>query len=159
MSTEQNIILFWKSYPFSQWSPSKFIVDDIKYSNTEQYMMAEKARLFKDYDIEKKIMNTTTPAVMKALGRKIANFDQSVWDQYKYQIVVCGNYAKFSQNSNIKQILLDTGDAIIAEASPYDKIWGIGLLPTHKDAQNPNKWKGENLLGKALMEVRSKLKS
>lgn len=155
---EQQIILFYQNTPLSQWYLSPFIVNDISYDYAEQYMMAEKARLFKDEIILKKIMETSSPRTIKLLGRKISNFDESIWGQYKYQIVVHGNCAKFSQDLNLKQFLLLTDNALIAEASPYDKIWGIGISADHINAYTPKKWKGQNLLGKALMEVRDQLK-
>lgn len=154
----QQIILFYQNTPFSQWFNSPFTIDNINYINAEQYMMAEKARLFKDDIVLKKIMKTSSPKTIKSLGRKISNFNGSVWDQYKYDIIIRGNHAKFSQNLNLKQFLLTTDNDIIAEASPYDKIWGIGMSSKHPDAYNPKKWKGLNLLGKALMEIRDLLK-
>ena len=120
--------------------------------------MAKKALLFGDTRTYNKIMKESEPAACKALGKSAANFNQQLWDSCKEEIIYNANYAKFSQNPELKAALLATGDAIIAEASPYDKIWGIGLKANDPDSQNPTKWKGQNLLGKALMRVREELR-
>ena len=151
---------FWKpnyNYGFlSQWYPSQFQdANGNKFANAEQYMMFGKANLFGDTAMKKVILATTDPSKIKALGRKIKNFNDDVWNEFKYKIVCDGNYLKFSQNPQLKQELLKTGNAILAEASPYDTIWGIGLDPS--SAIKGMKWNGENLLGKALMEVRERL--
>lgn len=142
----------------SQWYPSIYIVNGVKYHCNEQYMMAQKALLFNDTKIYDKIMKTKDPKRIKALGRQVNNFEDNIWDNNKYRIVLEANYAKFSQNLYLKDQLLQTGDKIIAEASPYDNIWGIGLTASDKRAQDMSKWLGQNLLGKALMETREKLK-
>ena len=120
--------------------------------------MAKKALLFGDTRTYNKIMKESEPAACKALGKSVANFNQQLWDSSKEEIIYNANYAKFSQNPELKAALLATGDAIIAEASPYDKIWGIGLKATDPESQDPMKWKGQNLLGKALMRVRDELR-
>lgn len=104
-------------------------------------------------------MSSNDPRKIKALGRKIANFDETIWCRHKYNIVVKGNFAKFSQNDKLKKKLLSTGNKIICEASPYDKIWGIGLSTSQTDVHDPSKCQGQNLLGRALMDVRTTLKS
>ena len=139
---------------FSQWYSCKFVVDDITYHTAEQYMMAQKALLFGDNEIFHKIMSSKSPKEYKELGRKIKNFSDSKWNENKYQIVLKGNIAKFSQNEKLKAFLLNTGTKVIVEASPYDKIWGIGLSADQENIENPLTWNGENLLGFALMEVR-----
>ena len=139
---------------FSQWHKSKFTINNIEYNCCEQYMMSEKALLFNDNESNVKIMETNDPRTQKALGRKVKNYDQNIWEKHRFDIVVRGNYAKFSQNEKLKDALLYTNDNILCEASPYDKIWGIGLSKTHPDVYNKNKWKGTNLLGEALMKVR-----
>lgn len=143
----------------SQWYNCKFTVDNIVYHTAEQYMMAQKAILFGDDEVCKKIMATNNPGEYKKLGRQIRNFDQQKWDKHKYDIVVKGNTAKFSQNDNIKYFLLNTGDRILVEASPYDGIWGIAMSKNDPNIENPLMWKGENLLGFALMDTRENLKS
>ncbi|CAM2802867.1 DUF1768 domain-containing protein [Chryseobacterium flavum] len=143
---------------FSQWFPGKFEENGIIYKTAEHYMMAGKARLFNDPETEEKILNANTPNQAKALGRKVKNFDPKRWDEYKFEIVTQGNLLKFSQNQKFKDFLLSTGEKVLVEASPYDKIWGIGMLETDNRAENPLLWNGENLLGFALMEVRDELR-
>ena len=142
----------------SQWYDCSFEIDGILYCTAEQYMMSQKALLFDDNETNLKIMGSKTPKKYKQLGRQVKNFSPKLWDEKKFDIVVKGNLAKFSQNENLKQFLLNTKDKILAEASPYDKIWGIGMAQDDKDIYNPDKWKGENLLGKALMKVREIIK-
>lgn len=144
---------FWHG-PFSQWHKSKFISNGVEYFWCEQFMMASKARLFKDDITLEKIMKSTSPKEIKDLGREVKNFNQEVWDKYKFNIVMMGNFCKFNQNIGLKNLLLETGNTILVEASPYDKVWGIGLSEESLDALDMNKWMGENLLGKALTSVR-----
>ena len=143
----------------SQWYKSKCTIDDIEFSTAEQYMMFKKAELFNAEEIKHKVLATTNPKCVKRLGRQIKNFKEDVWKAHRELIIYNGNIAKFSQNKNLLSKLLNTGDSILAEASPFDKIYGIGLRYTHKDAKTPEKWKGENLLGKCLMNVRNTLKN
>ena len=143
---------------FSQWWPCEFSDQDHTYRNAEQYMMAEKARLFNDQEIRAKILQNSEPGKIKALGREIQHFQQEIWDQEKFNIVKRGNYLKFSQNEDLKEFLLGTKERILVEASPVDKIWGIGLAEDNPAVDNPFLWKGENLLGFALMEVREELR-
>jgi ribA/ribD-fused uncharacterized protein len=124
----------------------------------EQYMMAEKAKLFNDSETLNLIMDETDQKTIKDLGRMVKNFNSNIWDENKYNIVLKGNFAKFSQNNNLKEFLLSTNDSIIVEASPYDKVWGIGMKQDDKNILDVSKWKGENLLGFALMEVRDMLR-
>ena len=140
---------------FSQWYPTDFEEDGILFNCSEQYMMAKKALLFKDTEIYDKIMKTTSPKQMKPLGRKDKNFDPTIWEQECYSIVYCGNMLKFGYNTDILDILQNTDNAIIAEASPYDKIWGIGVK--YKQGLTKKNWNGLNLLGNVLMEVRNDL--
>lgn len=155
-------VFFWHAYMengyLSQWYPAPFRVEGVRYLHNEQYMMAKKALLFKDTGTYNKIMVESDPATCKALGKRAANFSQELWDSCKEEIICNANYAKFSQNPALKAALLATGDAVIAEASPYDKIWGIGLKAVDPDSLDPNKWRGQNLLGKALMRVREELR-
>lgn len=155
------MIYFWKTSDkygiFSQWYKSDFTdINDVKYNCAEQFMMYQKAILFGDNDVAQEILNEASPKNIKALGRKIKHFDQKLWDDKKLSIVIMGNYYKFSQNVSLGSLLLSTGDEDIAEASPFDKIWGIGI--DEKTAQAGQEWKGENLLGKALMIVRKMIK-
>ena len=138
----------------SQWYPCRFEVDGDIYTSAEQYMMAEKAKLFGDIETRSKILNTAEPRKCKALGRKVKNFDKDVWDENKRHIVEDANIKKFIQNDDLREYLLSTGDKVLVEASPTDCVWGIGLGKNNPDALNPTKWRGENLLGFALMTAR-----
>lgn len=160
--SQMKYLFFWdqknpETACFSQWYPSLFIIDGIWYANAEQYMMAAKARLFKDEEALQKILASTSPREMKSIGRSIKKFDQQVWEQNREQIVYDANMAKFSQNEELKKKLLDTKDKILVEASPVDFIWGIGLHETNPDAYDPRKWQGLNLLGFTLMRIRASL--
>ncbi len=141
----------------SQWYPCTFVVDGICYHTAEQYMMAQKSLLFQDQASRDKIMAADDPRDYKALGRQIRDFDQQIWDLHKYEIVLQGNLAKFMQNPPLRQFLLDTRECVLVEASPHDTVWGVGLASNDPAIQNPDHWKGENLLGFALMETRSLL--
>jgi len=143
---------------FSQWFPMGFTLDEVYYKTAEHYMMAEKARLFDESMVEE-ILNAKTTKEVKALGRKVKNFDDALWSEKAFDVVVAGNMAKFSQNENLKEFLLSTSKKVIVEASPYDKVWGIGMLADDERATNPAKWNGENKLGFALMVVRDKLQN
>jgi len=142
----------------SQWYPSTFEVEMVTYNCAEQYMMAEKARTFKDYEMCDKIMKSSTPKEIKTLGRQVRNFDENRWATVSKNKVSYGNFQKFGQNRELLQFLLATGDKVIVEASPYDTIWGIGMSERDEGVDNPHNWKGSNLLGFALMEVRDTLK-
>ena len=144
---------------YSQFHPCEFQVDNVVYCCAEQYMMASKAREFKDEKTLQKIMKEKDPKKIKALGRKVTPFDPTVWNAKAPGHVETGNYAKFSQNEHLKKEMLASGNRLLVEASPKDKIWGIGL--SEKQARNTpqDKWPGKNQLGQALMKVRSKLQT
>ncbi|NUM33750.1 MAG: NADAR family protein [Candidatus Brocadiae bacterium] len=162
-----SFVFFWGHTPsmpgvidsscLSNWYPASFKVDGIEYPTTEHYMMAQKARLFQDSLHEKKIMQAKTPAQAKSLGRKVMGFTTEIWEKHRFEIVVAGNVEKFSQNTELKYFLLGTNPHVLVEASPYDSIWGIGMDKDNKKATKPSQWKGLNLLGFALMEVRGRL--
>lgn len=141
----------------SQWWMSDFIVEGITYCCAEQYMMAEKARLFGDESVRKEILQCTDAKEMKALGRKVQNFDAALWEAHCQRIVREGNLAKFRQNPSLKVFLLSSKELVLVEASPYDRVWGIGMAEDDIDARDPMKWKGTNYLGFALMWVRQQL--
>ena len=141
----------------SQWYPCVFEVDGVRYTSAEQYMMAEKAKLFGDEEIRAEILGTSDPKKCKSFGRKVKNFNKTVWDQEKRLIVSVGNFEKFMQNDDLRNFLLSTGDKVLVEASPTDRIWGIGLGKNNPYALDPVKWRGENLLGFILMEVRNEI--
>jgi len=142
---------------FSQWWLSSFEVDKVIYKTAEHWMMAKKAELFKDHAILEKILQAKSPAEAKKFGREVKNYNETLWLAARFDIVKEGNYHKFSQNPELKTFLLNTKERVIVEASPVDAIWGIGMAGDHKDILNPEKWKGLNLLGFALMEVRDEL--
>lgn len=142
----------------SQWFQSLIIEGNVGYSSAEQYMMAHKALLFKDHDTYEKIMKEKEPKKIKALGRQVKNFDESIWRENCERIVIQGNYLKFRNNYALRDFLLSTGDDILVEASPYDSIWGVKMSMNDSEISNPIKWKGTNLLGFCLMAVRDKLK-
>lgn len=143
----------------SQWWACTFEVEGTTYSSAEQYMMAEKARLFGDEPIRQEILKIQDPNKIKSLGRKVKNFDLDLWNEKCQMIVYQGNLAKFSQNPKLKNFLLATGDKILVEASPFDTIWGIGLGEKSELALNPMEWRGTNYLGFALIRVREALKN
>lgn len=143
----------------SQWWISYFKEDEVQYNCMEQYMMAGKAKLFKDEIILREILKNSDPKTIKALGRKVKNFDEQIWKENRFEIVKKGNLAKFSQDERLKEFLISTGDKILVEASPFDRIWGIGMGKNNENVNNPLMWRGQNLLGFALMVVREELKS
>lgn len=142
---------------FSQWWKCGFRVEDVEYSCAEQFMMAEKARMFGDEKMLAEIMKASHPKEMKSFGRAVSGFDKEAWDGACYEIVKKGNMAKFSQNPDLLDFLLGTKNRILVEASPRDRIWGIGMGKANPDAECPLKWRGTNLLGFALTEVRDRL--
>jgi ribA/ribD-fused uncharacterized protein len=158
-------IFFWQTDKgalspgcFSQWQRSYFVADNNRYNCAEQYMMGRKALIFNDLETFDKIVSANHPKQIKSLGREVRNFNATLWDNVKYSVVLNGNFYKFTQNDEMLKILISTGDKIIVEASPLDKIWGVGLSEENSIIENPNDWKGKNLLGFALMEVRDELK-
>jgi ribA/ribD-fused uncharacterized protein len=160
-------LFFWGHQPskdgrigascLSQWWEAVFSVEGQTYKTAEHWMMAEKARIFGDEDVLMQILACKTPAEVKKLSRQVKNFDASVWDKQKYESVKQGNLHKFSQRLDLKQFLLNTNRQILVEASPVDSIWGIGMAKDELNIENPKLWKGQNLLGFALMEVREAL--
>lgn len=149
-------VFFWGG-PFSQWAKAPMVVDGVEYVTCEQYMMAGKARPFHDAEAEAAILAARNPRIQKALGRRVKGFDEAAWAAARDEIVFQGNLAKFSQHPDLRQRLLDTGDRIIAEASPRNSIWGIGMAEDHPNVTDTTLW-GLNLLGRALMRVRETLR-
>ena len=156
-------VFFWKDDEsngfFSNWYRRKFVVDDFEYLHVEQYMMAQKAKLFHDSERYTAILRATKPWECKDLGKQVKPFDSKKWNAVKFDVVKAGNRAKYEQNQDLKAALLSTGNAILAEASPKDTIWGIGLDAATAASTDPSKWPGQNLLGKALMELREEFSS
>jgi ribA/ribD-fused uncharacterized protein len=151
-----NLVLFWHG-PFSNWHLTSFVVDGQAYNCTEQHMMAEKARLFDDQVRRAQILANHSPKKQKALGRQVTPFSDTRWRKHCEEIVYQGNLAKFRSDPELRATLLRTGTRIIAEASPVDRVWGIGLHADSEDASMPERWRGENLLGKVLMRTRATL--
>lgn len=156
MRTTDYYIFFWKGW-LSQWYAISFTVDAIIYNCCEQYMMAEKARLFEDKEHLEDIMATSSPSLQKKLGRLVENFNEDEWNSVCKDVVYRGNLAKFSQNESLKEKLLSTGSRVLVEANPYDKIWGVGLAADDTRIDDPDNWKGMNWLGEVIMKVRDDL--
>jgi ribA/ribD-fused uncharacterized protein len=148
---------FWGEAPFSQWCDSTFVIDGITYSCTEQWMMAEKARLFGDTETLALIMEAQLPSDQKKLGRKVKGFNVDKWNAVAKDVVYKGNYAKFTQNPAMKECLLATIGTTLVEASPYDKIWGIGMSAFDAMGRSREEWKGLNWLGEVLTQLRNDL--
>lgn len=152
---KETFTFFWQSRsPFSQWYPSNFVLEGIRFYCAEQAMMYHKAILFGDKEIAQKILQAKEPREQKALGRKVKNFDKKRWDSMCKQIVYTANEAKFTQNEELLQILLATEGTTLVEASPVDTIWGIGLAADDPRALDRTKWRGTNWLGEVLTELR-----
>ncbi|MEU3740912.1 MULTISPECIES: NADAR family protein [unclassified Streptomyces] len=142
----------------SQWWPSPFTVDGVEYGTAEHWMMAAKARLFSDAEAETAVLAARTPAEAKNAGRLVRGFDETVWERERFGIVVEGSVHKFGSADALRSFLLGTGARVLVEASPLDRIWGIGLPADDEGAQDPERWRGPNLLGFALMEARERLR-
>ncbi|MFI1381091.1 NADAR family protein [Embleya sp. NPDC020886] len=141
----------------SQWYPSPFTVDDVTYRTAEHWMMAGKARMFDDADAERRVLAAAHPKAAKAIGRQVRGFDERRWLDERFELIVRGNVAKFGQHPAMGAFLLGTGRRVLVEASPVDRIWGIGLAADDERAGDPELWRGSNLLGFALMETRARL--
>ncbi len=153
-------VFFWgEETCYSQWVKSPIKVDGVTFSCCEQYMMYHKALLFNDQDIAKRILQSTNQKSMKALGRKVQNFDEKIWCDNRERIVYEGNYAKFTQNDDFRRTILENADCEFVEASPYDSIWGIGLGEKDSRAKNRNEWLGMNLLGRIITQVRDDIRA
>ncbi|MFT2019025.1 NADAR family protein [Streptomyces sp. 796.1] len=142
---------------FSQWWPAPFTVEQVTYATAEHWMMAGKARLFDDTETERRIIAAPHPGQAKELGRSVRGFDEKVWLEHRFELVVRGSVEKFRQHPALHEYLLNSGNRILVEASPVDRIWGIGLSADDDRTANPTKWRGLNLLGFALMEARHRL--
>jgi hypothetical protein len=158
-SSTHSTIYFWKPEQddgyLGNWYPSPFTVGSLTFHNSEHYFMWKKVMLFEP-EMEAKILATSNPKTMKAIGQAVKNYDDTVWNNERYKIMVEALMHKFSQNVDLKKRLMETGTSELVEASPLDRIWGIGI--TKADALIGKKRNGQNLLGKALMEVRDKMK-
>ncbi|MDT0465787.1 NADAR family protein [Streptomyces gibsoniae] len=143
----------------SQWWPSPFTVDGVEYATAEHWMMASKARLFDDADAERMALDAPNPALAKRAGRLVRGFDETTWARERFAIVVEGSVHKFAAHEELRAFLLGTGDRVLVEASPVDRMWGIGLAAGDEAAADPERWRGPNLLGFALMEARERLRT
>ncbi|GIJ24626.1 NADAR family protein [Micromonospora lutea] len=158
-------LFFWGHQPqrdgsigpgcLSQWWPAPFTVDGQLFATAEHYMMWRKATLFDDHATAAQILTAAHPHAAKLLGRQVTGFDQQTWEGHRYDIVVTGSVAKFGQPSALRTYLLGTGERVLVEASPLDRVWGIGLAADHPHAADPARWRGLNLLGFALMQTRT----
>ncbi|MFJ2952339.1 NADAR family protein [Streptomyces sp. NPDC087226] len=143
----------------SQWWPSPFTVDGKHYATAEHWMMAAKARLFDDPEGERRVLAAEHPSQAKKAGRHVRGFDETTWRSERLPIVVEGSVHKFTAHEDLRAFLLNTGDRVLVEASPVDRIWGIGLAAGDEGALDPELWRGPNLLGFALMEARRRLRT
>ncbi|WP_255303613.1 NADAR family protein [Streptomyces sp. F-7] len=142
----------------SQWWPSPFTVDGVEYATAEHWMMAAKARLFGDAEGERRVLAAGHPSEAKKAGRLVRGFDEEIWRRERFGIVVTGSEHKFAAHGGLRSFLLGTGDRVLVEASPVDRVWGIGLAVDDEAATDPARWRGPNLLGFALMEARRRLR-
>lgn len=162
-------LFFWGHQPspsgeitascLSQWWSSRFEIDGVTYHSAEQWMMASKARLFGDDEMLQRILESRHPDQAKKLGRQVRGFDEATWREHRVRLVTEGNVAKFSQDEALGRFLLDTGSRVLVEASPRDRIWGIGMSAKNEQVTNPENWRGLNLLGFALMAARDELRA
>lgn len=163
MKVTDKHVLFWGEWP-SNWYPAEFDVEVLingekqkkHFFNSEQYFMYMKAIVFGDYDTAEKILKTKNPKKAKALGREVKNYDDKVWNEMRYKIMVDANKAKYGQNKELADVLTNEvfkGRGFV-EASPLDRVWGVGLTENDPLADDEANWKGTNLLGKALNETR-----
>ncbi|NEW06402.1 NADAR family protein [Paenibacillus sp. SYP-B3998] len=140
--------------PFSQWHPTRFIIEGLTFNSAEQYMMYKKAVLFHDLEMSQRILNAKTPREQKEFGRLVKDFEKEKWDRHCKQFVYDANYAKFTQNQGLLEILLETRGTTLVEASPTDRIWGVGLLEDDPKIKNRKSWLGKNWLGEILTQLR-----
>ncbi|GGU45476.1 hypothetical protein GCM10010211_06670 [Streptomyces albospinus] len=142
---------------FSQWWPSPFTVDGVRYATAEHWMMAGKARLFGDAEAERRAIAARHPKEAKDAGRSVGGFDEARWQRHRFALVLEGSLHKFGHHADLREFLLGTGSRVLVEASPLDRVWGIGLAADDERAGDPARWRGHNLLGFALMEARQRL--
>lgn len=165
---QPEFLFFWGHRPrrdgsvgpscLSQWWPAEFEVDGRRYASAEHWMMWCKARLFGDHDAAGRVLEAATPAEAKKLGAQVRGFDPGAWEVERFGVVVAGNRAKFGQHPELAGFLRGTAPRVLVEASPVDRVWGIGLTADDARAADPASWQGLNLLGFALMQVRDQLR-
>ena len=149
---------FGPKSPFSQWHPASFRVSAQAYTSAEQYMMHQKALLFGDAEAAEKTLATDSPSEQKAIGRTVRDFDADVWTREVRRVVYEGSCGKFIQNAPLRDALLATGDALLVEAAPRDRRWGIGLGATNERARDKAQWRGTNWLGYVLTLLRDDIR-
>ena len=142
----------------SNWYPSAFEKDGVRYSSMEQYMMHRKALVMGDTEIAGQILSISDAGKIKALGKAVRNYNDTLWNGVRQVIIYEGLLEKFRQNEELKEQLLATGECILAECAVQDRIWGIGLSMQDERQHDMSLWRGQNLLGFALMLVRSALR-
>ncbi|MCO1334199.1 NADAR family protein [Microbulbifer sp. OS29] len=148
---------FWM-HQFGQWTKRNITdPDGVNYNCCEQYMMYKKAMLFGDVKVSEKILLEDDPEVQQQFGREVSGYDSSIWNLNKIGIVWYGNYLKFTQHADLAERLIDTGNKVLVEASPYDLVWGVGWSADSDEILDQGNWRGKNLLGKVLMSVRSSI--
>nr|WP_057929850.1 NADAR family protein [Burkholderia ambifaria] len=153
-----NITVFFGAVDvLSNWHPCHFSYHEVTFTSTEQFMMYAKAMLFEDLDTASKILAASSPREQKRLGRAVRGFDNAIWERCRESIMFVGCREKFRQNAELAAVLRDTGSSVLVEASPYDRIWGVGLGESDPRLADPSNWQGLNLLGKTLMRVRDVL--
>ena len=158
---ENNRVFFWGGC-FSQWYKSSIQYDPLNsphiiFNTAEQGMMYFKAKTFNDDEIAEKILQTSNPKEQKALGRQVKGYNDEVWNEVRFSVVTHLNYLKFSQNRELKSILVMLKDWDFVEASPEDKIWGVGMSVDDPLIFDPSNWKGQNLLGKAIKKAQTRI--
>lgn len=158
LQTDEFVFFYGKQDYLSNFYPTMFQVDNIQFICGEQYIMYMKAKLFADHKTAAFILKETVPSKMKALGRQVQNYDDQRWSRLRENIAYIGLLEKYKQNLDLKTLILATGDKEIVEASPNDRVWGIGMGASHPQVQNRSEWKGMNLLGKILVRVRNQLR-
>ena len=151
-------VFFRRDAFMSNFYPSPMNIDNVEYSCVEQYYMAEKAKKFDDQETKEKIMNSKNPNEINFFGKSVKGFNQNAWNDVAIEAMKTGVKEKFAQNPKLAEFLEKTGETQIGEGSEKDLTWGTGISVFHKDALNTDKWRGKNLLGKILMEVRTKLR-
>ena len=155
--TGEYIFYFGPESVFSHWHKSLFVIDGIEYCCVEQFLMFNKAVLFMDFETAKKIRSSSSPQRHRYLGRQVTGFNKSAWQQCCLQYAAKANEAKFTQHAHLHKILEKTGNRRFAEASPYDRNWGIGLSLSNPNIYKRSSWRGKNLAGFALEQAREKI--
>jgi len=166
-SGDLDVVVFWGHTPkregvvdascLSQWWPAPFVDGGETFATAEHWMMAQKAALCGDLEARKRILADASPKAAKAAGRAVRGYDGPRWEAARFDAVVSGNVLKFSQHPALRAFLLGTGARVLVEASPVDAVWGVGLAADNDDVRRPSRWRGQNLLGFALMVVRARL--